>query len=72
MSERHWAPLDLEAGSIFWSIKRLVEYLWGTTFRFFRATRRSKALPRLLSTTPSPEMARIPQGIPLCSGVPQK
>ena len=34
-SERHWTPLDLEAGSIVWSIKRLRGYLWGTTFRIF-------------------------------------
>ena len=26
-SERHWTPLDLEAGSIVWSIKRLRGYL---------------------------------------------
>ena len=34
-SERHWTPLDLEAGSIVWSIKRLRGYLWGTKFRIF-------------------------------------
>ena len=34
-SERHWTPLDLEARSIVWSIKRLRECLWGTTFRIF-------------------------------------
>ena len=33
-SERHWAPLDLEAGSIIWAIKRLRDYLWGTIFVF--------------------------------------
>ena len=32
-SERDWTPLDLEAGRIFWSIKRLRGYLWGTGFR---------------------------------------
>ena len=32
-SERHWTPLDLEAGGIVWSIKRLRGYFWGTTFR---------------------------------------
>ena len=31
-SERHWAPLDLEAGSIVWALKRLRGYLWGTKF----------------------------------------
>ena len=34
-SERHWTPLDLEAGSIVWSIKRLRGDLWGTKFRIF-------------------------------------
>ena len=34
-SERHWTPLDLEAGSIVWALKRLHGYLWGTTFRIF-------------------------------------
>ena len=34
-SERHWTPLDLEAGSTVWSIKRLPGYLWGTKFRIF-------------------------------------
>ena len=31
-SERHWTPLDLEAGSIVWGLKRLRSYLWGTKF----------------------------------------
>ena len=31
--ERHWTPLDLEAGTIVGSIKRLRGCLWGTTFR---------------------------------------
>ena len=34
-SERHWTPLDLEASSIVWAIKRLRGYLWGTKFRIF-------------------------------------
>ena len=34
-SERHWTPLDLKAGSIVWSIKRLRSYVWGTKFRIF-------------------------------------
>ena len=29
----HWTPLDLEAGSIICSIKRLRVYLWGANFR---------------------------------------
>ena len=31
-SKGHWTPLDLEAGNIVWSIKRLRGYLWGTKF----------------------------------------
>ncbi|CAB1103321.1 unnamed protein product [Ectocarpus sp. CCAP 1310/34] len=34
-SEHHWTPLDLEAGSIVWYIKRLRGSLWGTKFRIF-------------------------------------
>ena len=34
-SERYWTLLDLEVGSIVWSIKPLRVYLWGTNFRFF-------------------------------------
>ena len=34
-SERHWTPLDLEAGSIVWALKRLRGYLWGTKFSIF-------------------------------------
>ena len=32
-SERHWTPLDLLAGRIVWSIKRLRGYLWGANFQ---------------------------------------
>ena len=34
-SERHWTPLDLEAGSIVWALTPLRGYLWGTKFRIF-------------------------------------
>ena len=34
-SERHWTPLDLEAGSIVWALKRLRGYLRGSKFRVF-------------------------------------
>ena len=34
-SERHWTPLDLEAGSTVWALKRLRGYFWGTKFRIF-------------------------------------
>ena len=32
-SERHWTPLDFEAGSIAWALKRLRGSLWGAKFR---------------------------------------
>ena len=50
-SEHHWTPLDLEAGSIVWSIKRLRGYLWGTAFHIFVGgtggplTRRRRSVP---------------------------
>ncbi len=34
-SERSWTPLDLEAGSIVWAIKRLRGHLWSTKFRVY-------------------------------------
>ena len=34
-SEKHWTPLDCEACSIVWAIKRLRVYLWGTKFIIF-------------------------------------
>ena len=34
-SEMHWTPLDLEADSIVWVLKRLRGYLWGPKFRAF-------------------------------------
>ena len=34
-SEMHRIPLDLEAGSVVWGIKRLRGYLWCTKFRIF-------------------------------------
>ena len=34
-SERHWTPVDLEAGNIVWAIKRVRGYLRGTKFRVF-------------------------------------
>ena len=34
-SEGQWTPLDLEACSIVWALKRLRGYLWGTKFRVF-------------------------------------
>ena len=34
-SERSWTPLDLEAGSIVWAIKRLRGHLWSTRFQIY-------------------------------------
>ena len=34
-SKRHWTPLDVEAGSIVWALKRPRGYLRGTKFRIF-------------------------------------
>ena len=35
--ERSWTPLDLEAGSIVWAIKRLRGHLWSTKFLIYSA-----------------------------------
>ena len=34
-SKRSWTPLDLEAGSIVWAIKRLRGHLWSTRFQIY-------------------------------------
>ena len=34
-NERSWTPLDLEAGSMVWVIKRLRGHLWSTKFRIY-------------------------------------
>ena len=46
-SQRHWTPLDLEAGSIGWAIKRLRGYLWGTKFRIFSDHKALKSIGKL-------------------------
>ena len=72
-SDRPWTPLDLGAGSIVESIKRLRGYLWGTTFRIFSDHKALESLAKVAEhNPPSPEMARIPHGISLYSGVPQR
>ena len=35
ISERQWTPLDLEAGSIVWCLKRLRGHLWGLNFHIY-------------------------------------
>ena len=86
-SERHWTPLDLEAGSIVWAIKRLRGYLWGkkvlhllgsqgarnveTTIR--ESSGGSSFTPR--STTPSSTVraapAEMPIFCPVCQSLPR-
>ena len=51
-SERHLTPLDLEAGSIVWSIKRLRGYLWGTNFRFFSDHKAFESLDKIAEHNP--------------------
>ena len=46
-SERHWTPLDLEAGRIFWESNAFEVTCWVPVSDFFRITRRSKASTRL-------------------------
>ena len=46
-NERHWTPLDLEAGSIVWSIKRLRGYLWSTPFSIFSDHKALESLSKI-------------------------
>ena len=46
-SERHWTPLDLEAGSIVWALKRLRGYLWGTKSRIFSARKALESIGKV-------------------------
>ena len=71
--ECHWTPIDLEAGSIVWSTKRLRGYLWGTCFRSFLGPQDARKPRQGCGTQPpSPAMARIFYGVPLYSGIPQR
>ena len=51
-SERHWTPLDLVAGRIVWSIKRLRGYLWSTTFRIFSDHKALESLTKVAEHNP--------------------
>ena len=51
-SERHWTPLDVEAGSIVWSIKHLRGYLWGTNLRFFSDHKALESLEKIAEHNP--------------------
>ena len=51
-SERHWTLLDLEAGSIVWSIKRLHGYLWGANFRMFSDRKARESLDKISEHNP--------------------
>ena len=46
-SQSHWTPLDLEADSIVWAIKRLRAYLWGTKFRIFSDHKALESIGRI-------------------------
>ena len=43
-SERHWALLDLKAGSIVGVLKRLRGYRWGINFRMFSDHKASESI----------------------------
>ena len=51
-SKRHWTPLDLEAGSIVRSIKRLGGYLWATNSRFFSDYKALESLDKVAEQNP--------------------
>ena len=51
-SELHRGSLDLEAGSIFWSIKRLRGYLWGASFRIFSDHKALESLAKVAEHNP--------------------
>ena len=51
-SERHWTPIDFEAGSVVWSVKRLCGYLWGTNFRFFSDQSALESLDKIAEHNP--------------------
>ena len=51
-SECHWTPLDMGAGSIVWSIKRLRGYLWGTTFCFISDYKALESLHKIAEHYP--------------------
>ena len=50
--ERHWTPLDLKAGNIVWSIKRLRGCLWGTNFLFFSDHKALESLDKIAEHNP--------------------
>ena len=51
-SERHWSPLDVEVGSIVWSIKLLRGYLWGTNFRICSDHKALESLDKNVENNP--------------------
>ena len=51
-SEYNWTTLDLEVGSIVWSIERLRCYLWGTTFRIFSGNKAFESLAKVAVHNP--------------------
>ena len=46
-SEKHWTPLDMEAGSIVWAFKRVRGCLWGTKFRILSDHKALKGIDKV-------------------------
>ena len=70
-SECSWTPLDLEAGSIIWAIKRLRGHLWSTKFRInsdHKGSRDHRQGRRAQHSRPAP--SRVPLGLHLHTGIP--
>ena len=78
-SERQWTPLDLKAGSIVWTIKRLRGYLWGTKFRIFGSQGAQKHRQSGKSQCASPAVSRVSHRVrlhpriscPVCQSLPR-
>ena len=72
-SERHWTPLDLEAGSIVWAIKRLRGYTMGyEVSHFFGPQDSGKYRESWTPQCASPEVARVSHRIRLHTRVPER
>ena len=72
-SERHWTPLDLEAGIIVWALKRLRGYLLGDhVSHIFRPQSSRKNRQSGKPYRPSPEMAQVAHRVRLHTRVPQR
>lgn len=71
--EKHWTPLDLEAGSIVWALKRVRGYLWETNFpHIFRPQGIGEYRHSGEPQCTSPGMARVPHRVRFRARVPQR